>query len=74
MTGFVTSAQDDLAPAMARVGEIDRRACRERAERLFSVAAMARGYEEIFYRMLDNEGRLEPAGELLATASPPPPG
>jgi glycosyltransferase involved in cell wall biosynthesis len=71
VTGFVTSGQDDLVAAMARVGEIDRRACRERAERLFSAAAMARGYEEIFERVLDDERLPEPVAEILATTSPP---
>jgi glycosyltransferase involved in cell wall biosynthesis len=56
VTGFVRDTLHDLAEAIPRVGELDRRACRERAERLFSPAAMADGYERIY-------------GELVAGAA-----
>jgi glycosyltransferase involved in cell wall biosynthesis len=65
-TGFVTAEDADLPAAMARVGEIDRRACRERVERLFSADVMAQGYEEIFERVLTRE-REDPDPQALAS-------
>jgi glycosyltransferase involved in cell wall biosynthesis len=48
VTGFVCDTIADMIAAIPRVGEIDRRACRARVERLFSPAAMASGYERAY--------------------------
>lgn len=43
-TGYVVDSLGEAVTAVARVGDIDRRACRDRVERLFSVDAMVDGY------------------------------
>jgi len=70
VTGFVCSTMAGMVEAVSRVGELDRRACRERVERLFSPAAMAAGYEEVYRRVI-----AEGTAPLLAEAaiSTPPP-
>ena len=61
VTGFVRPDVDGLVAAVARLPEIDRRACRERAERLFSDAAVGEGYLDVYADMLAAAGR-GPAG------------
>jgi glycosyltransferase involved in cell wall biosynthesis len=48
VTGFVCESLSAMIAAVPRVGELDRRACRARVERLFSPAAMADGYERAY--------------------------
>jgi glycosyltransferase involved in cell wall biosynthesis len=48
VTGFVADTLHDLAEAIPRVREIDRRACRAHVERHFSPNAMADGYERAY--------------------------
>jgi glycosyltransferase involved in cell wall biosynthesis len=45
VTGFVRETLHDMAEAIPRVKDLDRRACRAHVERRFSPAAMADGYE-----------------------------
>jgi glycosyltransferase involved in cell wall biosynthesis len=45
VTGFVCDTLHDMAEAIPRVRELDRKACRQRAERRFSPATMTDGYE-----------------------------
>ncbi len=47
-TGFVVDSDDEAVAAVARLSEIDPRACRANAETRFSAAAMAAGYEEAY--------------------------
>lgn len=59
-TGFVVNPGEDggvagMVEAVARIGEIDRSACRRRVEERFSVRAMVDGYEAI-YRRLSSQG------------------
>jgi glycosyltransferase involved in cell wall biosynthesis len=49
-TGFICDSEDEMAAAVARVGELDRAACRAAAERRFSPAAMATAYEAVYER------------------------
>ena len=51
-TGFVCDRADEMAALIGRLGEIDRRACRAEAERRFSEAAVADGYEALYARAL----------------------
>lgn len=51
VTGFVVDHPDDLLGAVQRVGELDRAACRRRAEDLFDLPVMVEGYERIFWQM-----------------------
>ena len=48
MTGFVCAMISELLAAVPGVKDLDRRACRDRVERLFSRAAMADGYERAY--------------------------
>jgi glycosyltransferase involved in cell wall biosynthesis len=48
VTGFVADTLHDLAEAIPRVKEIDRRACRAHVERMFSAQAMTDGYERAY--------------------------
>jgi hypothetical protein len=40
-----------------RVGEIDRRACRQTFERRFSDVRMSNDYEQVYHRLLEGSGR-----------------
>lgn len=57
VTGFVCDTVYDMASAIPRVKELDRRACRARAERLFSPATMADGYEAAYMTAIQNASR-----------------
>jgi glycosyltransferase involved in cell wall biosynthesis len=52
VTGFVCGDVDGLAMAVARLGEIERVACRLRVERLFSDAVVVESYRTIYAEML----------------------
>ncbi|HEY7036286.1 MAG TPA: glycosyltransferase family 4 protein [Thermomicrobiales bacterium] len=52
VTGFVCETISEMIDAIPRVKELDRRACRERVERLFSPQAMADGYERAYASLL----------------------
>lgn len=52
VTGFVTENVDQLVAAAASLGAIDRRACRERVERLFSENAVVESYISVYCEMI----------------------
>jgi glycosyltransferase involved in cell wall biosynthesis len=56
-TGFVVEDLSQAILALERIGEIDRRACRERVERLFSVDAMVDGYLDAYHTVLGDRFR-----------------
>jgi glycosyltransferase involved in cell wall biosynthesis len=58
VTGFVCKTIAEMIAAIPRVKELDRRACRERAERLFSPKAMADGYERAYASVVAARSRL----------------
>jgi glycosyltransferase involved in cell wall biosynthesis len=53
VTGFVCDSLSQMTAAVARVGELDRAACRRRVEERFSPAAMADGYERAYAALLE---------------------
>ena len=59
VSGFVEQDVDGLVAATHRVEGVDRRACRQRAERLFSDAAIVDRYLEVYREM--REARSRPA-------------
>ena len=61
VTAMVGDSVDELVALAPRIAAIDRRVCRREAERRFSSAAMADGYERVYQRMID-----ERQGEDLA--------
>jgi hypothetical protein len=52
LTGFVCDTPGEMPDAVARIGEIARRACRERFEAEFSVDSMVERYEAVYTRAL----------------------
>ena len=56
VTGFLCDTEDDMAASVARIGEIDRGACRKAAETRFSTRAMADGYVRAIGRLLAESG------------------
>jgi glycosyltransferase involved in cell wall biosynthesis len=48
VTGIVADTMHDMAEAIPRVKELDRRACRAHVERQFSPRAMIDGYERAY--------------------------
>lgn len=52
VTGWLADDEEEFVGYLSRVGELDRRACREVAERRFSPAAMAARYETFYRRVL----------------------
>jgi glycosyltransferase involved in cell wall biosynthesis len=69
--GIVSDDDEGLVDALARLDEFDRDACREHAERRFSVERMAADYEAIYRRLCESgrpsSGRAD-SSALLATA------
>jgi glycosyltransferase involved in cell wall biosynthesis len=53
ITGFVRDDIEGLCEAVSRVAQLDRGACRARAERLFSDTAVVEGYLGVYRRLLD---------------------
>lgn len=54
-TGFIVSTAEEMAEAIARIGEIDRAAVRRRVERYFSEEKMVNGYEKVYARAIADE-------------------
>lgn len=57
VTGFVEQDVDGLVTAVGRLDTLDRAACRERVERLFSETAVVEGYLAVYADMLAARGR-----------------
>jgi glycosyltransferase involved in cell wall biosynthesis len=47
-TGFLVRDAQEASAAVGRIGEIDRRRCRQHVEDRFSVATMIDGYEQVY--------------------------
>jgi glycosyltransferase involved in cell wall biosynthesis len=52
VSALVGNSVDELVALAPHLGKLDRRACRIEAERRFSSAAMAEGYEQIYRRVI----------------------
>jgi hypothetical protein len=52
VTGFVVSSVEEMAAAVARVGELDPHAMRAVVKEQFSAEAMVTGYEHIYQQVL----------------------
>jgi glycosyltransferase involved in cell wall biosynthesis len=52
VTGFVVDDVESMVAAIGRIGEIERRVCRQRAEQRFNVARMVDDYERHFETVL----------------------
>jgi glycosyltransferase involved in cell wall biosynthesis len=54
-TGFLVSTPEQAVHALGRLAGIDRRACRHRVEKHFSIAAMVAAYEHVYARIFELE-------------------
>jgi glycosyltransferase involved in cell wall biosynthesis len=53
LTGFVTDDVDGMVAAIARIGEIDRAACRRAAEARFDAERMVDDYERAYETVIE---------------------
>jgi glycosyltransferase involved in cell wall biosynthesis len=54
-TGFLVKSVDEAAGALARLGDIDRSACRQRVQECFSIETMVAAYERVYTAVFDLE-------------------
>ena len=57
VTGFVCDDVSEMPEAIAKAGELDPQACRDRAKRHFDVDAMVSGYEGVYRSLLEGDGK-----------------
>jgi len=57
VTGFIVDDLDDAVAAAARIGELERRRCREIFEQRFTSERMARDYVELYATLLETSQR-----------------
>jgi glycosyltransferase involved in cell wall biosynthesis len=55
VTGFLCDSEDEMVEAVARIGSIDRTACRRAAEERFSIPRMTREYLRVVENLLGKE-------------------
>jgi glycosyltransferase involved in cell wall biosynthesis len=53
VTGFLCDSEDEMVAAVARIGEIDRGACRKAAEERFSAERMTKEYLKVIDQLLN---------------------
>jgi glycosyltransferase involved in cell wall biosynthesis len=53
VTGFIVNSEEEALAAIARVPDLDRRRVRAAFDRRFAATTMARGYLEVYARLLD---------------------
>jgi glycosyltransferase involved in cell wall biosynthesis len=69
-TGFIVDDAAQAVEALARIGEIDRRRCREAFERRFTAARMAREYVALYETIASRPSRVGgPDRPLRATTA-----
>jgi len=52
VSGLIGNTVEELVALVPQLGRLDRRACRREVEQRFSSAAMARGYEQVYTRVI----------------------
>jgi glycosyltransferase involved in cell wall biosynthesis len=57
VTAHLGTTTDELVDAVSRIGELDRRACRDVFERRFSDVRMSGDYEQVYRRLVEGDGR-----------------
>lgn len=53
-TGFIVKNVNEMAKAIKKIDQIDRRECREHVEKNFTVEKMVDEHEKIYYKVLEN--------------------
>ena len=56
-TGFLVTSVDEAVRALDRIPKIDRAACRERVQKMFSISTMVEAYEHVYSTIFDLELR-----------------
>jgi glycosyltransferase involved in cell wall biosynthesis len=56
-TGFLVNSASEAARALKRLPEIDRRACRQRVQKCFSIKTMVEAYERVYATIFEREAR-----------------
>lgn len=51
-TGYVVDSVKQMTAAIQKIDKISRQACRDRAEKFFSIEKMVRGYENVYERVI----------------------
>jgi len=51
-TGFIVKNVNEMVRAIKNINKIDRKKCRERVEKYFSVEKMVNDYEKIYQKLL----------------------
>jgi glycosyltransferase involved in cell wall biosynthesis len=68
-TGFIARSVDEMAELTARVGGLNRVACREHVTSLFSLRRMADDYERVYQRLIEEGAPCrDPASSSLSSA------
>ena len=61
-TGYLVKDVAGMVKAIKKIDKISRQACRDRAERLFSIEKMVSGYEHVYSRVIEeNLGKIKKA-------------
>jgi glycosyltransferase involved in cell wall biosynthesis len=56
-TGFLVDNVHEAVRALERLGEIDRRACRQRVQERFSIETMVEAYERVYQTIFELEAK-----------------
>ena len=56
-TGFLVNNVNEAVRALARLGQIDRNACRQRVQRCFSIDTMVEAYERVYTTIFEAEAK-----------------
>jgi glycosyltransferase involved in cell wall biosynthesis len=56
-TGFLVNDVDEAVEAVGKIGQIDRKKCRQRVEENFSIDKMVEGYEKVYEEIFRREGK-----------------
>ena len=54
-TGYLVNGVDEAVEAVGKIGQIDRRKCRQRVEENFSIDKMVEGYEKVYEEIFRRE-------------------
>jgi len=68
VTGFICDSIDDMIAATAKVGQLDRAACRRACEERFSAQAMTAQYVSLYQELLDTAPARAVSGRRLIPA------
>jgi len=56
-TGFLVNGVDEAVEAVGKIGQIDRKKCRQRVEENFSIDKMVESYEKVYEEIFRREGK-----------------